>query len=168
MGTTIDLLSFTPDLSRLLFTLRVGTRHQLYLKSPTEPWPPPLLQGDYDDWGVLSPDGRRVAFERAADHDLDLWVVGADGTGLRRLAAGGQNWTGSFSPDGSHLAYLRFQDGAWNLWTIGVDGSDARQLTSNRLFSISYADVTWSPCGLIWARVSRSGEVWALRLDRQE
>jgi Tol biopolymer transport system component len=50
---------------------------------------------------VWSPDGSRLAFST----DNDIWVIGADGSGLRKLIPGGMN--PSWSPDGSLIAYQR-------------------------------------------------------------
>ncbi|MFJ7201309.1 MULTISPECIES: hypothetical protein [unclassified Streptomyces] len=59
----------------------------------------------------LSPDGRTVVFdsaERGSDGVVqrELWVVGIDGSGLRRLTDTPNNETSpTFSPDGSRIAY---------------------------------------------------------------
>jgi len=67
-----------------------------------------------------SPDGRRIAFD---DHD-GIYVVNADGSGLRRLAqnAAFESW----SPDGRKLIFT--QAGA-GLWVMNADGSGQRNLT---------------------------------------
>ncbi|MEL5959946.1 hypothetical protein AADR41_35175, partial [Streptomyces sp. CLV115] len=59
----------------------------------------------------LSPDGRTVVFdsaERGPDGVVqrELWIVGIDGSGLRRLTDTRNNETSpTFSPDGSRIAY---------------------------------------------------------------
>ncbi|MFF2012414.1 hypothetical protein ACFVWY_25485 [Streptomyces sp. NPDC058195] len=59
----------------------------------------------------LSPDGRTVVFdseERGADGTAqrELWTVGVDGNGLRRLTDTRNNETSpTFSPDGTRIAY---------------------------------------------------------------
>ncbi|MFG2215965.1 hypothetical protein ACGFN1_13950 [Streptomyces sp. NPDC048685] len=59
----------------------------------------------------LSPDGRTVVFDSAERGPGDvvqreLWIVGIDGSGLRRLTDTPNNETSpTFSPDGSRIAY---------------------------------------------------------------
>jgi Tol biopolymer transport system component len=74
------------------------------------------------DW---SPDGSQVVFQRSG---VGLYVVNADGSGLRFLAPGASP---SWSPDGSQITFAR---GApcpnSEIYTINVDGSGERQVTS--------------------------------------
>jgi Tol biopolymer transport system component len=68
-----------------------------------------------------SPDGQTIAFDA---HDV-IYVVNADGSGLRRLA---QNATfDSWSPDGRKLIISRLN----GLWVMNADGSGQRNLTSD-------------------------------------
>jgi dipeptidyl aminopeptidase/acylaminoacyl peptidase len=61
----------------------------------------------------ISPDGSRVAFTRVwVDQEADeyrsaLWLVNADGTGLRRLTSGERDAQPRWSPDGLALAFVR-------------------------------------------------------------
>jgi TolB protein len=79
-----------------------------------------------------SPDGSRLVFARLSVRGStsveELYVVGADGTGLRRLTATPRaaERSPSWSPDGSTIAYER--DGA--LWTMRPDGTGARRLAA--------------------------------------
>ena len=85
-----------------------------------------------------TPDGRRIAF----DDDDAIYVVNADGSGLRRLAqnAGFEDW----SPDGRKLIFVRLRHPkcrpardtppppscqAAYLWVMNADGSGQRKLT---------------------------------------
>ena len=80
------------------------------------------------DW---SPDGRRIVFLRQPDPVeggyADLYVVKADGTGLRRLTTekvSTENLTPAWSPDGSRII---FKSGADSLATPGqADGIENR------------------------------------------
>ena len=74
------------------------------------------------DWnGVASPDGSRIAFTRLrqGDHppvdvpdDADVWVMDADGTGARPIAAfEGWQWLPHWSPDGSWIVFTDESEG---------------------------------------------------------
>jgi Tol biopolymer transport system component len=89
-----------------------------------------------DHFPAWSPDGKRLAFQRAGD----IYAIGSDGRGLVRLTQGrvadGQP---AWSPDGRWIAFIR--DG--NLWLMRSDGTGTRTLyvtgTANR--------PSWSPDG---------------------
>ncbi len=114
----------------------------------------------YDAEGSWSPDGTLIVFasnrhaygsERPAtdgakpgqdpSYFMDLYVMAADGTSLRRLTTEpGYDGGPFFSPDGSRIVWRHFAaDGATaEIWTMRVDGSDRRQLTRSGVMS-------WAP-----------------------
>ncbi|MBN1992182.1 MAG: PD40 domain-containing protein [Anaerolineae bacterium] len=73
----------------------------------------------------------------------DLYVINANGTGLRRLAGGAIDPV--VSPDGSRVAFTRW-DGAemGTLYTINLDGGEERVILEETLQAKS---PTWSPDG---------------------
>lgn len=110
--------SFTPDGSTLLASFEDG-------RLVNEPQPLTMkLDGSgrdvvFDDgwFPVFSPDGSKIAMSRTIeeygdDHgeDLDLFVMNADGTGLRRLTRtpGRPELFPSWDPSGERLAYVRW------------------------------------------------------------
>jgi Tol biopolymer transport system component len=113
--------------SRLLFTCRVATMDVSGNR---------IRELTHDYWHdgsvdtpVWSPDGTRIAFQSdRGGYDSRVWVVRADGVGLRRLTpsrvtAGLPDW----SPDGSHIVFT----GGTHVPFIGLmrpDGSDLRRI----------------------------------------
>jgi len=94
----------------------------------------------------VAPSGRHVAFV-VRDTDLeanrgrqDLWIVGLDGTGLRRLTTHPDADTSPrFAPDGSTVYFLSRRDGSSQVWGIPVDGGEARRVTDLPLDVTSFA-----------------------------
>ena len=69
----------------------------------------------------------------------DIYIINADGSGLRHLASG---FDPALSPDGTRVAFTRFREPP-GLWVINGDGTGERQLfTANRPRS-----PTWTPDG---------------------
>ncbi len=60
----------------------------------------------------FSPDGTRIYYNCDRDGHAQIWVMGADGTGQRKLFADNHvNWFPHVSPDGRHLLYLAYPPG---------------------------------------------------------
>lgn len=85
-----------------------------------------------------SPDGESIAFADATSErtpgSTDIFIVAADGSGLRQVTQTGQAIEPLWSPDGSTLVFTAPASGgsiagAATLWAIGVDGSGLRELT---------------------------------------
>ncbi len=106
----------------------------------------------------VSPDGRWIAFHSTVPQE-DLFVVRADGTGLRQLTNDRDNdrhphW----SPDGSRLLFYSNRSGRYEAWTVRPGGGDLRQETNIEGGSVVYP--IWAPDGrrMAFAR-SRQGTV---------
>jgi Tol biopolymer transport system component len=100
---------------------------------------------DTDDMEpAWSPDGGQIAFAstRPFNDSWHVWVMNADGSGLRQLTSEFST-SPAWSPDGSRIAYLT--SGA-AIAVVNVDGSDSRRVTSP---PSSYSDErpSWSPDG---------------------
>jgi Tol biopolymer transport system component len=96
-----------------------------------------------------SPDGRVVLFERADKIARsgswivsNLWVVGADGRGLRRLlpSANSVITAGVWSPDGRRILFQRYpQRGAFHQLVVNANGSGAHPVDDYSIPGV------WSP-----------------------
>jgi Tol biopolymer transport system component len=107
--------------------------------------------GEYPSW---SPDSRQLVFVVDTDHEpaltqvragWDLYVIGVDGAGTRRLTS----WTGNekgadWSPTDDEIVFEAHATDREtpDLWIVSADGSGLRRLTWHG----GYAP-TWSPDG---------------------
>jgi uncharacterized repeat protein (TIGR01451 family) len=112
-----------------------------------------LAAGEDPDW---SPDGTQIAFA----HRGSLFVMGADGSGERRLpiSPGGSN--PDWSPDGTQLVF-----GLGNtIYVVAAAGGTARQLFQGGSGDYTEVAPAWSPDGSKIAFLA-SGAVWVINAD---
>jgi len=120
--SAFDLLTANPD----------GTGERLVLSGGADgsiSWP---------DW---SADGKRIAFSGGGPSGSTLrglFVVNADGTGLRSLDRLGL--AGTFSPDGKQIANMRQQE----LWVMDMASGETHALTAGGQVA---GTPDWSPDG---------------------
>ena len=126
--------------------------------------------GDVDNFEPSwSPDYRQIVFQRwdrGALTPNTLWVVNADGSGLRQLTSevGAGDRNPSWSPDGKFIAFDRtLPDGqGQHIWRIDADGSNLRLLSE--VGAAGDYMPSWSPdsANLVY---QRDAEVWIMQAD---
>lgn len=117
----------------------------------------------YDAEGSFSPDGKLIAFtsnrhaygpnadeltpeerkrfEMDSAFMLDIYIMNADGTNVKRLMdVKGYDGGPFFSPDGKRICWRRFapKGETAEIYTMNIDGSDVRKLTS-------LGHLSWAP-----------------------
>ena len=132
---------------------------------------PELLADDY----AFSPDGSEVVFsqqthEGGADTTRELFIMNADGSGVRQLTHDGA-YAGfpAWSPDGRTIAYASYRGSDYipgclgfsicptDLYLIDATGGTPRPFATNA--DVSETTPSWSPDGsrLAFAEIGRDG-----------
>ena len=70
----------------------------------------------------FAPDGRRIVFRSMRDGNAEIYLMNADGSGLRRLTRHEATDTmPAFSSAGDRVAFTSFRDGNFEIYTIAFD-----------------------------------------------
>jgi TolB protein len=138
--------TWSPDGERVAYISNQDHKIGVYVMDATGTHLPALSGGlalDGDEFPRWSPDGSRLAFEL----DGAIYVVNADGSGLRELTAHpAGDVMPEWSPDGRWIAFSSERDGNAEIYLIDPnDGSVLRRLTDTPDDELAPA---WSPDGL--------------------
>lgn len=114
-----------------------GIDRGIYAVSPTEAAQPRALtsppESHRDSFPRWSPDGRRLAFVRAARNEVALHVISSDGADSRRLltkpSEGGSISPPAWSRDGTMLAVDVVERSVPSVYLIRADGSGQRKIS---------------------------------------
>ena len=146
-----DLCFHGQTTPRDIYTVDVHGTAVTNLTSPGQVPGEPGANGDNIrcDW---SPKGDVLAFTSSRDGNQEIYVINADGTGLRRLtAAAGNDANPAFSPKGDLIAFESNRDGTPEIYVMKADGSDQERLTDFSAeptpSNVNVTKPTWSPLG---------------------
>ena len=112
-----------------------------------------------------SPDGSRIAFYGARTGSSETFVIGSDGTGLRRFTHFGDSGAGFFpqwSPDGSRIVIATAVRFGGTLFVLDADQPWAEQRRDSLPSppgptELRYRPWSWSPDGRMLATYSERG-----------
>jgi TolB protein len=111
---------------------------------------------------VWSPGGGRIAFLSRRDRGKEVYVVSADGSGLRRLTGDARYpATPAWSPNGRQIAFEGGPYALSGVYVVNADGSGQRRLARNG------STPAWSPDGRTIAFVSDS-KIYLMNADGSE
>ncbi len=110
-----------------------------------------LTKDPANDWSpAWSPDGEQIAFASDREGELRIFVMAADGSGVRRLTEIWGEYP-AWSPDGGQVAFASYVGGTgptgdpdYDIFVVNADGSGLRRLTEHPAYDMY---PTWSPDG---------------------
>ncbi|UCF98048.1 MAG: PD40 domain-containing protein [Spirochaetaceae bacterium] len=78
---------------------------------------------------VYSPDGMKLAFISTHDGDPEIFVMNADGSGLKKLTDNtAVDAAPSWSPDGGKIVFTSDRGGSFELYRMNADGSQQQMI----------------------------------------
>ncbi len=155
---SMGLPAWSPDGSRIAYVAwgKGGDDSQLYVVNPDGTSETRLT--DLRSWGMggysptWSPDGTTIAIEVFQQGNWNIYLVQADGSGVRQLTGlpGDENRP-TWSPDGTKIAFMGSSipssegenSGSFDVHVISPDGTDLRQLTDGA--GAAPGALTWQP-----------------------
>ena len=164
--------SWSPDGRSLVFTAGDAgyASMGIYTLSLEGGEPQPLLvdafENDAADW---SPDGAQLAFSSNREGNRDIFVINADGSGMRKVVDTGlDDYFPDWSPDGSQLAFFAadLPTTRQDIFTVNLDGGDLLNLTNTP--GVVDEDPQWSPDGsqiIFQTDRDRNFEVYVMNAD---
>jgi Tol biopolymer transport system component len=116
------------------FSLVFARDGEIYVRSVAGAVRRLTRDGASDSFPAWSPDRKRIVFSRATRGDADIYVMRANGTGLRRLAGsarGGQDLYPRFSPDGRSIVFASARGSREaDVFVMRADGSGVRRIVA--------------------------------------
>ena len=85
----------------------------------------------HDGPGSWSSDGKSIVFDSDRASGAGIYVMRANGAGVRRLTAGGTDSDPAWSPDGSAIAFTSNRDGNDEIYVMKPDGSEPTNITNS-------------------------------------
>ena len=145
---------WSPDGSRLVYRdsrTGVNVNDEIYVSSADGSGARNLTASPANDWSpAWSPDGEQIAFASDREGELRIFVMGADGSGVRRVTDIWGEYP-AWSPDGTQIAFASHVGGTslhgdpnYDVFVVNADGSGLRQLTESPAYDMY---PTWSPDG---------------------
>ena len=78
---------------------------------------------------MYSPDGMRLVFISTHDGDPEIFVMNADGSGLKKLTDNtAVDAAPSWSPDGGKIVFTSDRSGSFELYRMNADGSQQQMI----------------------------------------
>src|SRR5213596_2898005 len=121
------------------------------------------------------PDGSRIVFHARRKDDQqkgfatrNVWSVGADGSGEKKLTSGTRDaYHAGLSPDGRKLLFVSELNGSRDIWIADADGQNPVPLTDDPGTEDQPA---WSPDGrqIVYAAFPKEGgsfDLWVVNAD---
>jgi len=116
-----------------------------------------------------SPDAETIAFTSNRDGTAHIYLINANGSGLRRLTSGTMPESEpDWSPGGEMLAFVSGDSGDSQIFVVDSDGSNLRQITDGPGLKKNPA---WSLDGALiafWSDRTGNKEIYIIGIDGED
>ncbi len=85
-----------------------------------------------DKYPYWSPDGTQIVFQSDRSGPIQLWIMNADGSDLRRVThSNGNDENPIWTPDGRYIVFASDRDGNQEIYRMRPDGTELVNLTNH-------------------------------------
>ena len=163
--------AYSPDGRRIAF-VRLD---RIYVASADGRNERRLTNGPGDTWPAWSPDGKRIAFTSRRTGEFEVYVMNADGTGVKRLTFRKRRDEGAhspaWSPDGRLIAFASNRPTLFNpeIYVMRLDGTGVKRLTYTRGSDAEFGDdgfPSWAPNAkaiVFSSNRTQDGAMWTMQ-----
>lgn len=129
--------SWSSDGSQLTYSIERGGRTEVHVVNADGSDDHVVLgqdaPGNYAVFSsTFSPDGTQILFDAGTEDGYDIFLMGADGSGIRQLTHSGTDHNPSWSPDGTRIAFTRQEAASESdIFVMDTDGSNVQRLTED-------------------------------------
>jgi len=101
----------------------------IWIQNPDDGNPRRLTNEGSDGLPAWSPDGKKIAFSRSVDGNVDIYTIDIDGSNLQRLTtATGNDSVPTWTPDSQQIVFRSTRNGVWQIFIMRADGSNQRMV----------------------------------------
>ena len=162
-GRSVGDLAYSPDTSRIAALTTLSPERpvrRLHVIDRSTGSVTVAAEGAIEPSVAWHPDDDRLVFSRRTRAEYgslldDLFVVGADGSGERRLTYGRRTSAPTFAPEGERLAFVATEDGTANVHLMMLETGTVTRVT-DYTGDVQITGLRWHPSRdtLALARVS--------------
>jgi TolB protein len=161
--TTGHFPRWMPDNRRIIFlTYQNGFGHLAFLDAFTGTVKVFLNCPGMNAFAAPSPDGTEFVASLSRSGNLELYLVGADGSIVRQITRNRCiDSSPAFSPDGGRIVFVSDRSGSPQVYMMNRDGTNVHRISYGCTYAVSPA---WSPDGNFICFASRKGSSFVLEL----
>lgn len=104
----------------------------IWIQNPDDSNPRQLTTEGSDGLPAWSPDGKKIAFSRNVDGNVDIYTINIDGSNLQRLTtATGNDSVPAWTPDSQQIVFRSTRNNVWQIFVMRANGSNQRMVVDN-------------------------------------
>lgn len=120
--------SFSPDGKQIVVKV-CRPNCGLWIQNPDDSNPRQLTNEGSDGLPAWSPDGKKIAFSRNVDGNVDIYTINTDGSNLQRLTTvTGNDSVPAWTPDSQQIVFRSTRNNVWQIFIMHTNGTNQRMI----------------------------------------